>query len=180
MLKIRQDGDKVLRQVCKEVSFPYADNTIKTLREMVEYLKKSQDSDYAESHGLTPGIGLAAPQIGIDERMFAIYLTDDDKKTYCYGLINPKIERTSVKKAYLKGGEGCLSVPKHHEGLVPRYYKVVISGYDVISEKDITITAYGYLAIAIQHEYDHLDGILYYDRIDKKDPFKAIPDSYAV
>ena len=53
-----------------------------------------------------------------------------------------------------------------------RYNKVVVEAYDIFEKKDITITAYGYLAICIQHEYDHLDGALYYDRIDKKDPFK--------
>ena len=53
-----------------------------------------------------------------------------------------------------------------------RYNKVVIEGFEVFQNRKVTITAYGYLAICIQHEYDHLDGILFYDHIDKKEPFK--------
>ena len=54
-----------------------------------------------------------------------------------------------------------------------RYNKVVMEAYDVVTDSTITLQAYGYLAIALQHEYDHLEGILFYDRINKKDPFKV-------
>jgi peptide deformylase len=170
MLKIYDDKQKILRTVCNEVSFPYSEEDKKTLKDMVEYLKKSQDEEYAKAHQIRSGIGLAAPQIGLDKRMFAICL-DDNGEHREYGLINPKILRTSVKRSYLAGGEGCLSVNEEHQGLVMRYYKVVMQAYDALQDKDITITAYGYLAIALQHEYDHLDGVLFYDRINKRDPF---------
>ncbi len=179
MLKIRKDGDKVLRTRCQEVLQPFSAEDKSTVKEMEAYLEKSQDAEYAKAHSIQPGIGLAAPQIGIDKRMFAIFLTDGET-TYKYGFINPTILRTSLKKAYLGGGEGCLSVPEKHEGLVYRYYKIVLEGFDVFQDKDITITAYGYLAIAIQHEYDHLDGILYYDRIDKKNPLYHDPSAVEV
>jgi peptide deformylase len=53
-----------------------------------------------------------------------------------------------------------------------------MTAYDIVTNKDITLTATGYDAIVLQHEYDHLDGILYYDRIDKNNPFKEIDNSY--
>lgn len=176
MFKILSDKDPILRTKCENFSSPYKQEDIQLLKDMVNYLKLSQDDEYASKNNIQAGVGLALPQIGVTKRGFAIYLTDNDQ-TYQFGLINPKILRTSVKLAYLAGGEGCLSVPKKHEGLVYRYNKVVLQAYDVFLEKEITITAYGYLAICIQHEYDHLDGILYYDRIDKKEPFKINQDA---
>lgn len=179
MLQILDDKHKCLRQKCEEVKMPISDEDRDLLLEMVDYLKLSQDDEYAQKHNIKPGVGLAAPQIGVTKRMFAIYL-NDGRAIRQFGLVNPKILRTSVKKCYLSGGEGCLSVPHDHRGYVPRYYKVVISGYDVLTKEDITLTAYGYLAIALQHEYDHLDGILYYDHIDKKNPFKVEPGSVEI
>jgi peptide deformylase len=171
MLDILDDTHRILRAKCTPVPSPYTEEDKAKLKEMAEYLRLSQDEEYAKKNNVRAGVGLAAPQIGLDKRMFAIYLTDGDK-TYQYGLINPQIVRTSVKRAYLQGGEGCLSVPEPHEGLVMRYYKVVMTAFDVFQDKEITVTAYGYLAIALQHEYDHLDGVLFYDHIDKKDPYK--------
>lgn len=179
MFKIYTDKDKCLRTKCEDFKTPITEEDKKLLSDMVEYLKLSQDDEYAKKNNIEPGVGLALPQIGVTKRGFAIYLTDKDK-TYKYGFINPKILRTSVKKAYLGGGEGCLSVKKKHEGFVYRYNKVVLSGFDVFSNKEIEITAYGYLAICIQHEYDHLDGVLYYDHIDKKDPFKKDPTAVEI
>ena len=97
-----------------------------------------------------------------------------------YGLVNPKIIQNSMKKVALKGGEGCLSVDEDHSGFVYRYDKIVMKAYDVVSQKEVLIKAKGYDAIVLQHEYDHLDGILYYDRINKKEPNKEIPNSYLI
>ena len=55
-----------------------------------------------------------------------------------------------------------------------------MKAFDIVSNKEITITATGYDAIVLQHEYDHLDGILYYDRINKADPFKEVENSYLI
>jgi len=179
LFKIYTDKNPVLRKKCEDFKQPFLDEDKKLLKSMVEYLKLSQNDEYAKKYTLEPGVGLALPQIGISKRGFAIYLTDKNV-TYQYGFINPKILRTSVKQCYLTGGEGCLSVPNKHQGNVIRYNKVVLSGYDVFQDKEIEITAYGYLAICIQHEYDHLDGILYYDRINKKDPFKVDDNIIAI
>ena len=146
---------------------------------MVSYLKKSQDEKYCQKHHIRAGVGLAAPQIGVNKRMFAIYYTKEDEVVE-YGLVNPKIIQNSMKKVALKGGEGCLSVDEDHNGFVYRYDKIVMKAYDVVSQKEVLIKAKGYDAIVLQHEYDHLDGILYYDRINKKEPNKEIPNSYLI
>ena len=96
MFQIVDDTHASLRQKSVEVN-PIDEETKKIVLEMVDYLKKSQDEEYASKHNIRAGVGLAAPQIGINKRMFAIYLNDGEK-VHEYGLINPKILRTSVKK----------------------------------------------------------------------------------
>ena len=64
----------------------------------------------------------------------------------------------------------CLSVKDSHFGYVKRSYKIKIKAYDYVSKQNIVLSLKGYVAIVVQHEYDHLFGILYYDRIDKKNP----------
>lgn len=179
MFKIHTEKEKLLHEKCKEVSMPLSEERRQTILDMVEYLKLSQDDEYAKKHGIRSGVGIAAPQIGIPERFYAVYLVDGEK-TYEYGLVNPKIVSSSVKKAYLQGGEGCLSVPEDVPGNVYRYFRVTIQAYDAVSQQNVTLKLVGYPAIVFQHEYDHLDGILYYDRIDKEDPFKEDLEAVAI
>ena len=73
---------------------------------------------------------------------------------------------------YLDSGEGCLSVKDEHPGHVFRHARIKVRGYDLIQDKNVVISAEGYFAIALQHEIDHLSGILFYDRIDKNNPWK--------
>lgn len=168
--KIYTLEDPVVHQKATPVELPISDEVRSTLLKMVDYLKCSQDEKTAEKYHIRAGVGIAAPQIGISKRFFAIYF-DDDNKHYEYGLVNPVIVSTSAKKAYLESGEGCLSVPKDVPGYVYRYYRITLKAYDVVSNKDVTLRLSGYPAIVFQHEYDHLDGILYIDKIDKKAPF---------
>ena len=72
---------------------------------------------------------------------------------------------------YVEEGEGCLSINRDVEGIVPRHARVTIEGYDIDGNK-IKIRGREELAIAFQHELDHLDGILFIDKIDKKNPYK--------
>ena len=72
---------------------------------------------------------------------------------------------------YVGEGEGCLSVNREVEGIVPRYARVTLEGYDIDGNK-IRIRGREELAVAFQHELDHLDGILFVDKIDPKNPFK--------
>lgn len=177
---IIDDKNKLLRETCKKVEFPLNEKIKQTLFDMVEYLKLSQDDEYAEKYNIRPGVGLAAPQIGINECFFAIYYINEKNEEIKYGLINPKIIMSSVKKCALGSGEGCLSVKNDHPGLVYRYYKITLKAYDIFQEKEITIVAKGYDAIVLQHELDHLSGILYYDRIDKINPQKQIENSIII
>ena len=149
----------------------------KLLKDMVEYLKNSQDDEFAQKYGIRPGVGLAAPQIGYDKRFFAVYLIDDDGNELKYGLVNPRIIMSSVKKCALRSGEGCLSVKNDKKGYVYRYHKITLRAYDVFEEKEIEIKAKGFTAIVLQHELDHLDGIVYYDRISKNSPYQEIENS---
>ena len=177
MLKIINDSSKVLHEICDEVSLPLSNADEKTLLEMLDYLKKSQDQSYCEKHKIRSGVGLAAPQIGIKKRMYAVYYENEDGKIIQYALVNPKIISNSTKLCALQGGEGCLSVDEDKKGYVYRYNKVLIKAYDLLQKKEVIITARGYDAIVLQHELDHLNGILYYDRINKNDPFERKSNS---
>jgi peptide deformylase len=105
---------------------------------------------------------------------------EDPNRVTEYELVNPRIIVNSIKKTYLQGGEGCLSVDEEHPGYVYRDFKIVVEAYDHLLGKKTHITARGYDAIVLQHEIDHLNGVLFYDHIDPKDPFKKIPGSVAV
>ena len=177
--KIYPDTHPYLRCKCEEVSSPFSSEIKKTLLDMIEYLKLSQDNEYATKHNIRPGVGLSANQIGITKRFFAMYLIDSDKE-YKYGLINPKIISSSVTKAYLPSGEGCLSVITPHPGIVYRYFKIKMKGFDVVTNQEVTLSLQGYPAIVAQHEYDHLNGLLFYDRINKDNPLYIDPDAVEV
>lgn len=171
-LKIVKDTNPIMRQRSLPVDMPLSKEDKNTLDEMLNYLIKSQDDEYAKKHNIRPGVGLAAIQIGLLKRMFVIYYHADEDKIIQYQLVNPKIIEESVRKCALQQGEGCLSVDNNHEGLVHRSYKITMKAYDALQDKEITIVAKGYDAIVLQHEYDHLDGKFYYDRIDQNEPFK--------
>lgn len=103
---IIREGHPTLKQVAKEVALPASAEDRKTLEELIEYVKNSQDPEIAEKYGLRPGIGLAAPQVNVSKRMIAVHLREDDV-LYSYALFNPRIISHSVKKSYLTAGEGC-------------------------------------------------------------------------
>lgn len=182
--RIVKDTATSIRAVSKEIPAPYGDDVKDLLRQMDEYLRESQDPAWSKRHRVREGIGLACPQIGRNIRAFVVRYTDKDEngndRLVRYGLINPRIIAESVKLSALAGGEGCLSVDASHEGYVYRHYKILVKAYDVFQDKEIVITARGLLAIVLQHENDHLDGILYYDRIDAKDPMRRLPNSVLI
>ena len=169
-IKIVKDNNPLLRKRSEEVKLPLSSEDRETLNDMLNYLKLSQDDEYAKKYNIRAGVGLAAPQIGILKRMFVIYYEKEEGKFVTYQLVNPRIIENSIKKCALESGEGCLSVDDSHEGLVHRYYKIVMEAFDAFTNENIVIKATGYDAIVLQHEFDHLNGMLYYDRIDKKAP----------
>ena len=168
---IIDEKDKRLREISKEVEFPLSDEDRKNIDLMIEYLTKSQFEELAEKYDLRPGMGLSAIQIGVPKRYFVVVYEYDEGKFDNYIIINPKIVSNSMEKIYVELGEGCLSVNREVDGIVPRYARVTIEGYDMDGNK-IRVRGREELAIAFQHELDHLNGILFYDHIDPKNPYK--------
>ena len=114
------------------------------------------------------GIGLAAVQVGILQRFFITEVTDDKQRIF----INPEIIQTSMEQDVYE--EGCLSIPGINYD-VRRPYGVVIQAWNERG-KPFTFTAEGLLARVIQHEYDHLEGRLFIDRIEKSQRNKLIDE----
>lgn len=173
---IVRDGDPRLRTRCEEVVFPLSDETKQLAADMLEYLIHSQDDELAEKYGLRAGVGLAAPQIGITERFFAIHTYDEYDKLYSTVLFNPKIIAHSENRTYLPTGEGCLSVDEEKPGLVPRYQRITVRGYD-IDGNEIVWKVDDFIAIVCQHEIDHLNGVMFYDHFDKTNPMNKPANS---
>lgn len=169
MLTIIKDTQKSLREKSVPVELPLNAKDKKTLLSMLDYLKNTQDPEFVEKHHVREGVGLAAPQIGLNKRMLVVSFKQDENIIE-HVLVNPKIIAHSVKKAYLSTGEGCLSVDEEHPGYIYRPNKITVRAFDVLKNEPVEIVARGFESIVLQHEIDHLDGILFYDRIDKKNP----------
>ena len=168
---ILDEKDKRLRLVSKDVTFPLSKEDKKTINLMVEYLTNSQIERLAEKYNLRPGMGMAAIQLGIPKRYLTIVHEVSEEEFDTYIICNPKIISNSIEKIYVETGEGCLSVNREVEGIVPRYARVTVEGYD-LDGNIIRIRAREELAIAFQHEIDHLNGVLFTDYIDPKNPYK--------
>lgn len=141
---IREEGDRVLTKVCKEVK-EVTDRTIELIDDMFETM---YDAD---------GVGLAAPQVGILKRLFVVDVTGEDPLVF----INPEILETSGEQV---GYEGCLSVPGK-SGKVTRPNYVKVKAFDE-EMNEFTLEAEEFLARAIMHEYDHLEGHLYVEKVE--------------
>ncbi|MFW6287271.1 MAG: peptide deformylase [bacterium] len=146
-LNIRKIGDPVLRTKAKNVE-KITDKTRELLDNMAETM-------YA-----APGVGLAAPQVGVLQRVVVI---DIDDENGLLELINPEILMFSEEKDIME--EGCLSIPGKSANVI-RSKKVKVRALDRNGE-EIEIEADDYLARAVQHEVDHLNGVLFVDRLKK-------------
>lgn len=143
---------------------------------LLKYCVMSQNETLGQQYGLRPGVGLSAVQVNILKRMFAMHLEDLDGTMYSLIIVNPIVTYKSKEIIYLNGGEGCLSIDRPTEGLTPRHKVIKFRAY-VYDPKsgDFKIkemTLRDYPAIVFQHEYDHLDGILYTNKL-----FNEIPNS---
>jgi len=155
MLKIYKLGEEVLRQKCEAVKTEEINNEFRALiKEMFLTMDEAN------------GVGLAAPQVGIAKRFFVAMSDDDVERVF----INPVITKTSSELSEYE--EGCLSIPGVYETIV-RPKAVTISALD-INGKPFTLDAEGLLARIVQHESDHLDGVLYIDRGDEAFKEKTI------
>lgn len=179
MDNIIRDGHPTLRAVAQEVTLPASNEDKEILKSLLEYVKNSQDKEIAEKYQLRAGIGLAAPQINVSKRMIAIHLNDEKGVLHSYALFNPKIISHSVERTYLSSGEGCLSVDEAIPGYVPRYARITVKAVTLDGE-EVKLRLKGMLAIVFQHEIDHLNGIMFYDHINKEDPFKPIDSATAI
>ena len=171
MKDILDEKDKRLRLVSKDVEFPLSKKDKETIGEMIEFLRNSQIPELSEKYNLRPGMGLSAIQLGIAKRFFVVVDEVAEGEFETYVLINPKIISNSMEKIYVEMGEGCLSINREVDGIVPRYARVTMEAYDMEGRK-IHVRAREELAICFQHELDHLNGILFIDHIDPKNPFK--------
>ena len=139
--------------------------------EMLKHLRYSQIEKLSKKYDLRPGMGLAAPQLGINKNFFVVCYEVKDGVFDDYILINPKVISYSEEMIYAGEGEGCLSVNREVEGIVPRHARITVEAYDLDGNKR-KYRVREDLAIAFQHELDHLNGILFVDYIDPKDPYK--------
>jgi peptide deformylase len=168
---IIDEFDKRIRMTSKEVTFPLDTKTKKSINDSLEMLRLSQIDEEAKKYNLRPGMGLSAIQLGIAKRWFVIVYEVEDGKFENYIVINPKMISHSEELIYVEEGEGCLSVNRPVDGIVPRFARAKIEAYDENGEL-YTYRVREDLSVAFQHEMDHLDGILFVDKIDKKNPFK--------
>ncbi|MCM1370607.1 MAG: peptide deformylase [Clostridium sp.] len=169
-LNILDEKEKSLRKKSIDVIFPLSKEEKSLIKQAIKQLTYSQIPEYEKKYNLRPGMGLAFPQLGINKRVIIIVHEYEQGKFDNYVVINPKIVSNSTEIIAAEVGEGCLSVNRDVEGHVPRFARVTVEGFDESGNK-IRIRAREDLSIAFQHEIDHLDGILFFDRINKNKPF---------
>ena len=154
MLRITKLGEEVLRK-----------KSVPVLPEEINDEFRALLSEMFTTMDEANGVGLAAPQININKRFFVVTADDDVRRVF----INPEIISTSTELSEYE--EGCLSIPKIYETIV-RPAKVTVQALDE-NGKHFTLDAEGLLARIIQHENDHLDGIVFIDRGDAEFAKKA-------
>jgi len=153
MLDIYTLGEEVLEQKCQPVT-----KFDSGLRVLVNAMFETLDE--------ADGVGLAAPQIGVSSRLFVINIRNVEKRAF----VNPQIIETSIETTSAE--EGCLSIPGvWHD--VERPSKVTVQAQD-IEGKAFVVKAEGLLARAIQHENDHLNGMLFINRLDEVEKEKVV------
>jgi peptide deformylase len=162
VLQIVLEGDARLRQKASKI------------RSVDDSLRKLA-SDMYETMNDAPGVGLAGPQIGVMRRIVVVHVPGEyiaegepDIRTT---LINPEIVKGHGRDI---ATEGCLSIPGWI-GDVPRYESITVKAMD-LDNRHIRIKAHGYYARVIQHEVDHLDGILFVDRVEDKSTLRELED----
>lgn len=156
VLEIKKYPDKILKKKTSPV-----DSINDELQSLIDNMVETM---YA-----APGVGLAAPQVGISKRLAVLDISSKDNNFPLIVLINPEITR---KQGVIEFEEGCLSLPEYTAN-IERAENVIVNAVDR-QGKPFEIEAGGLLAIALQHEIDHLDGILLIDRISpiKREFFK--------
>jgi peptide deformylase len=159
MLQIETGKENpILREIAKNIKTSEWKQYVKLGKEMLRYIKDSENG----------GIGLAAPQIGVSKRIIVVSLLwdRDDEDFQTVMMFNPEIVEHS-NETTTEFIEGCLSLPKSKKGYVGRYEEIKLKYYDE-QAKEKTLKLSGLTAVIVQHEIDHLDGILYTDKLVEK------------
>ena len=176
MKDIIREGHPNLTKKSLDISFPISKEDTDLGLSLLSYCVISQNDELNKLYNLRPGVGLSAVQINILKRLFAMHVYDLDGKLHSYIIVNSKITYKSKEMIYLNGGEGCLSIDRNTEGLTPRHQVIKASMfvYDFVSKtfkfRELKFT--GLPAIVFQHEYDHLEGILYTSKL-----FNELPNA---
>ena len=161
ILDIVLEGDPRLRQ--KATKIRAADDQLRRLA-----------ADMHETMLAAPGVGLAAPQIGVSRRLIVVHVPEDydedGSPATTLTLINPEIVKAQGRQV---GPEGCLSIPGW-VGDVPRADLITVKAVD-LDNKPICLKKTGFVARVLQHEIDHLDGILFVDRVEDKSTLVSVP-----
>ncbi|GEK88009.1 peptide deformylase [Alkalibacterium putridalgicola] len=182
MNDVIREGHPTLRKVAGKMTLPLTDEEKDLADKMLEFLKNSQDPETAEKYELRPGVGIAAPQVNVSKRMIAVHVPSDDPEEsepeFSGVLINPKIVSHSVQQTCLSEGEGCLSVDREVPGYVPRHKRIKVEYVDIDGNTQKKRLK-NFPAIVVQHEIDHLNGVMFYDHIDPDNPL-ALPDDLEV
>jgi peptide deformylase len=162
LLDIVLEGDPRLRRKA---------NAIRRVDDSIRQLA----ADMRETMLDAPGVGLAAPQVGISLRLITVHVPAgydcDDDPEHDFALVNPEIVKSGGR---VLGYEGCLSIPGW-TGEVPRFDRLTIKGIG-LDNKPVRIKADGWLSRVLQHEIDHLDGILFLDRVEDRSTIQEVPE----
>lgn len=172
---IIREGNPTLREVAQNVEMPLS-NDLKVLGDkMLEFLINSQNPEVAQAMELRAGVGLAAPQLDLPIRVIAVHIPSDNPEEsepkFSTVMYNPKIMAHSVIDACLADGEGCLSVDREVPGYVVRHARITVKYFDQAGEEH-KIKLKGFDAIVVQHEIDHINGIMFFDHINNDNPFE--------
>lgn len=176
MKDIIREGHPNLTKKSIDVSIPVSKEDKELGLKLLKYCIISQNDKLNELYNLRPGVGISAVQINVLKRMFAMHFHDLEGQLLSIVIVNPKIVFKSKEMIYLNGGEGCLSVDRVTSGLTPRHETIIFEAWIYNPQTDKftleTKTLTGYAAIVFQHEFDHLDGILYVSKL-----FKELPEA---
>ncbi len=174
------DDNAIIRELSALVPYPLSKSDKTIMNQLIDYVRSSQNEVEAKKRDLRPAYGISAVQVGKLRQLFYVRIENkygNDAEEFA--LVNPKVIKASKQNAYLDQGEGCLSVAIDHKGYVLRPQRIIINAIDYFTEREVEIEAQGLTAIVLQHELDHLKGILYYDRINSLNPW-ALPDKKAL
>ncbi len=161
ILDIVLEGDPRLRQ--KATKIRQVDDSLRKLAQ-----------DMHETMLNAPGVGLAAPQVGVPRRLIVVHVPEgyeeQDDPGLTLTLVNPEIVKAQGREL---GLEGCLSIPGW-VGEVPRFDAITVKAMN-LDNRDVRVKVQGYAARVLQHEIDHLDGILFVDRVEDKSTLQRVP-----